>query len=114
MSEQDGEEAAAEASAAQLPAQAEPGQFRHLGGSVSDQWNLMIGRQLARALPMRGRDEKSADSDFAGATLALAANKPKNEIEGMLLAQMIGMHAAAMEALRDAACSSQPLTRSEA
>jgi hypothetical protein len=78
------------------------GKFRNVGGSVHDEWNLLVARQVTDALWLSGLDEEARDSRTDGAVLALIALKPKDEIEGMLGAQMIATHNAAMEMHRRA------------
>ena len=89
-------------------------QFRHLGGSKFDEWNLLIGRQVFEAMKLHGMDEKSADRRFNGAILALTGIKPRDELEAMLIAQLMGMHFASMECLRRGAHPNQnPQGRTE-
>ena len=64
------------------------GATAHLGGSMEDEFNaLIICETLACAQPSFGQDQTAR---LAAVSAALAAFKPKDEIEGMIAAQEIG------------------------
>src|SRR5665213_1071457 len=54
-----------------------------------------------------GATEESANQSIQSAIALLQGIKPENEIEGMLAAQMVGTHSAAMECLRRAMLQGQ-------
>ena len=86
-----------------LAAGARPATMRDLGGSGSDAFNRMIARQIAAALyfePGNGED-RLAKAEASLAVLVSVA--PRNELEGMLGAQLVACHNAAMECFRRAA-----------
>ncbi|MET4493474.1 hypothetical protein [Bradyrhizobium sp. LA7.1] len=77
------------------------GVLQSLGGSKSDDWNNLIADQAIKTLWKSGHEETdSARAD--GALTALICMKPRDEFEGMLAAQMMGAHHAAMECHRRA------------
>jgi hypothetical protein len=72
------------------------------GGSYSPEFNDVICRQAAESLWLKISDSDLIDKQF-GATLAgLRGIGPKDECEGMMAAQLIAAHNAAMECYRRA------------
>jgi hypothetical protein len=70
----------------------------NLGGCTSGHFNENLITQALATLPRFGR---RAEVDCLFLTTAILAElKPRDPLEGMLIAQMIGVHAAAMESLR--------------
>jgi hypothetical protein len=83
----------------------EPGmgdaKLKALGGSRSDDFNTVVPCQVLNALWLQG-DAEARQRQFAAAGAALFGIKPADEIEGMLAAQMVATHNAAMECFRRA------------
>jgi hypothetical protein len=75
------------------------GKLKAIGGSMSDEWNTIIANQTIQSFWIGNSDK----DDLQNAALkALVGFKPKDEIEGMISAQLIGCHNAAMECYRRA------------
>jgi hypothetical protein len=78
--------------------------LKHLGGSKSDKWNLLVCNQTIGAAWF-GRNPKPGKEldDQRTAVLAfLAGVNPSDPIEGMMAAQLFACHAASMECYRRA------------
>jgi hypothetical protein len=79
-------------------------ELKHLGGSKSDQWNLMLCNQVISTAwygrnPQPGKD---LDDKRTAILAFMAGVNPKDTIEGMMAAQLFASHAAAMECYRRA------------
>jgi hypothetical protein len=91
-----------------------PATMRHVGGSSSDAFNTLIARQTAAALYLKPENDADRRTKAEAALAALVSLSPRNELEGMLGAQMIACHNAAMECFRKAADpAQQPQMRDE-
>jgi hypothetical protein len=84
------------------------GHLKVVGGSMSDDWNNLVANQTTRTLwffadsdPEEIRRERHAAVD------ALMGIKPGDELEGMIAAQLIAAHNAAMECYRRAMLGEQ-------
>jgi hypothetical protein len=76
--------------------------LKHIGGSRSDAWNNYIGAQaLASIYPYSG-DEEKRDKMRDIVVAGLTGIAPRDEVEGMLAAQMLACHDTAMGCFRDA------------
>ena len=74
--------------------------LKHAGGSESDAWNNYIGAQaLASIRPYIG-DEEKRDKMRAIVTAGLNGIAPRDEVEGMIAAQMLACHDTAMGCFR--------------
>jgi hypothetical protein len=78
------------------------GDFGRLGGSDWQQFNTAMLRAVLGTFP------NSDDPNFAVACVALAAFKPVDEIEGMIAAQAVALHQAAMQCLGRSVIAGQP------
>ncbi|WFU37328.1 hypothetical protein QA640_22820 [Bradyrhizobium sp. CB82] len=85
------------------------GRLKQIGGSQSDRWNNTLANQTMSALWIAHAGPGERDVLFGAAAAGLAGIAPKDEIEGMLAAQMIAAHAAAMECYRRAMLPEQPV-----
>ncbi|WP_245323540.1 hypothetical protein [Bradyrhizobium stylosanthis] len=79
-------------------------ELKHLGGSKSDEWNLMLCNQVISTAwygrnPQPGKD---LDDKRTAILAFMAGANPKDPIEGMMAAQLFASHAAAMECYRRA------------
>jgi hypothetical protein len=78
------------------------GGLKNVGGSESDNWNNTLADQAARTVWLGNSDEKTREKRYHAAITALVGVGPKDELEGMIAAQLIGAHNAAMECYRRA------------
>jgi hypothetical protein len=78
------------------------GRLKSIGGSQSDSWNNILASQTVRALWTAHSNEVDRDKQFAATVAALAGIAPRDELEGMMAAQLIAAHNAAMECYRRA------------
>ncbi len=80
-----------------------------LSGSASGSFTYLLLRQACLALnhPARGGDPAMVEVDRAAARQFLRGVAPRDPIEGMIAAQMLGLHEGAMECLGRAAVPSQ-------
>ena len=85
------------------------GKLRSLGGSRNDRFNHVLANAAARTLWHHRDEAAEARADkLTAATVALRGLEPQDEVEGMLAAQIVGLHAATMECLRRAMIPEQP------
>src|SRR3954471_6534693 len=81
---------------------------REVGGSPSKEFNYVLLKQVIGSLWTAHAADKEAEIElFDAAAAALAGIKPKDEIEGMLAAQMVAAHSASMECHRRAMLKDQ-------
>jgi hypothetical protein len=86
---------------------AAPGKLRFLSGSDSDDFcNIVMNQALATC--WAASDESGRDAQTQAVIATMIGLKPQDEAEGMLIAQMIGCHHAAMECFRRAMIPEQP------
>ena len=65
------------------------GALKRIGGSPSDKWNHVLANQAVQTLWL-GNSNKEAGQRQCGATIAaLIGIRPKDELEGMLAAQLL-------------------------
>ena len=70
------------------------------GRSMSDDWNSILANQTCNSLWLRHSDEEDRDRQLGAAVAALIGIGPKDEMEGMIAAQLVACHNAAMECYR--------------
>jgi hypothetical protein len=75
--------------------------LRHIGGSQSDEWNDRLGAETVQAMPQLACETREQKMDAA--LQGLAGIAPRDELEGIMAAQLIAAHAAAMDCYRRAA-----------
>jgi hypothetical protein len=73
-----------------------------VGGSKDETFNTGLLNQITNALWLVHSDNDTQIERFLAAALPMIAAKPRDELEGMLAAQMVAAHAAAMECYRRA------------
>ena len=83
------------------------GTLKAIGGSPSDQWNSVLANQTMSALWLERSDEVIRDRQYGATVAGLAGIGPRDELEGMIAAQLIAAHNAAMECYRRAMLSEQ-------
>jgi hypothetical protein len=84
-----------------------PAEFKELGGSEVDAFNQDLADAALHTLWTAHSDEEQRERQDQAATAALMGAKPRDELEGMLVAQMLGCHHAAMECFRRAMLAGQ-------
>ena len=77
------------------------GELKNLGGSMSNGWNQVICDQVGNSLTPRD-DEEHRDEAWIAALQAMNGIAPKDELEGMLAAQLVASHSASMDCYRRA------------
>ncbi len=85
------------------------GKFKAIGGSQSDRWNHTLVTQALNALWLKYSDNVTRDKQFSATAAALQGIGPKDELEGMMAAQLLAAHNAAMECYRRAMIGEQTL-----
>jgi hypothetical protein len=78
------------------------GQLKRIGGSPSDDWNNRIANDTVQTLWLKNSDEETKARQLSAAVAGLVGIAPKDELEGMMAAQLIAAHSAAMECYRRA------------
>jgi hypothetical protein len=76
-------------------------------GSQSDHWNNVLGNQALQSLWIKHSDKQARDQQYGATIAALIGIGPTDEIEGMIAAQPIAAHNAAMECYRRAMIGEQ-------
>ncbi len=85
------------------------GSFKQIGGSQSDVWNTRLADQTVRAMALPTSDPPEQDRQVRASFAALRGLAPNDELEGMMAAQLIAAHNAAMDCYRLAALPRQNL-----
>jgi hypothetical protein len=82
------------------------GKLKRLGGSRSDHWNNVLANQTVNALWL-SKDAATRERQHCAIAAALNGIAPKDEVEGMIAAQLIAAHNATMECYRRAMVDGQ-------
>jgi hypothetical protein len=91
------------------------GEKKDMGGGMHDTWNDLVAGQAIAALWTGNSTPEDRDKQFVATVAALHGIKPRDELEGMLAAQLLAAHNAAMECHRRAMLPEQTFQgRSEA
>ena len=83
------------------------GALKSIGGSQFDRWNNMLANQVVQALWLKGYDAEERDRQLSATIAVLVGIAPKDELEGMMAAQLVAAHNAAMECYRRAMIAEQ-------
>ncbi len=83
------------------------GTLRTLGGSQSDHWNSVVADQALQTLWLKNSDEADRSRHMSATVAGLTGIGPRDELEGMMAAQLIAAHNAAMECYRRAMLGEQ-------
>ena len=83
------------------------GRLKDLGGSESDHWNNILANQALQSLWLKNSSQEDRDRQSNAILAALTGIGPKDELEGMMAAQLIAAHNAAMECYRRAMIGEQ-------
>lgn len=78
------------------------GRLKQLGGSKSDHWNAALAEQAVSSVQLNSPSGHQEDQKVAATIAALTGIDPQDELEGMMAAQLIGAHNAAMDCYRRA------------
>ena len=81
--------------------------LKRVGGSQSDDWNNVLANQALQSLWIKHSDEEDARSAIQRGHRGAHRDAPKDELEGMIAAQLIAAHNAAMECYRRAMIGEQ-------
>jgi len=84
------------------------GELKSVGGSKSDLWNNLILNQVGAATACDPNDEEELHRKVSANVAGLIGINPKDELEGMLAAQLLASHNASMECFRRAMIPEQP------
>ena len=77
------------------------------GSTTSEEWNKTIALQAMEALWLGNSDERTRERQIRAVAAGLEGIAPKDELEGMIAAQLIAAHNAAMECYRRAMIGEQ-------
>jgi hypothetical protein len=83
------------------------GRLKLIGGSMSDDWNNIIANQAVSALWLQNSDAEEVKKQRYAAVDALVGIAPRDELEGMIAAQLVACHNASMECYRRAMIGEQ-------
>jgi hypothetical protein len=83
------------------------GALKDMGGSQSDVWNTILSNQAAQGLWTGNSSPDEINKQYAATVAALIGIRPRDELEGMMAAQLIAAHNAAMECHRRAMLAEQ-------
>jgi hypothetical protein len=83
------------------------GELKAIGGSKSDHWNNLLANQAIASLWTKHSDTDACKRQLNATVMALMGIGPKDELEGMMAAQLIAAHNAAMECYRRAMIGDQ-------
>ena len=83
------------------------GRLKDIGGSQSDHWNNILANQTLQALWLKNSDAETRDKQVSATLAAMIGMRPKDELEGMMAAQLLAAHNAAMECYRRAMIGEQ-------
>jgi hypothetical protein len=78
------------------------GALKAIGGSQSDGWNNVLANQALHSLWLGNSDQQAREHQYGATVADLIGIGPKDELEGMLAAQLLASHYAAMECYRRA------------
>lgn len=83
------------------------GRLKKIGGSQSDHWNNTLANQAVQALWVKNSSAEERDKQLSATVAVLMGIAPKDELEGMIAAQLVAAHNAAMECYRRAMIGEQ-------
>ena len=78
------------------------GTLKPIGGSMSDDWNNIVANQTLSALWLKNSDAEEIKTQRHSVVDALIGIAPRDELEGMIAAQLVACHNASMECYRRA------------
>jgi hypothetical protein len=86
---------------------ARKGNLKQIGGSQSDDWNSVLANQALRTLWVKHSNKEGWEELYNATVAGLIGIGPKDELEGMVAAQLLAAHNAAMECYRRAMLDEQ-------
>ena len=78
------------------------GELKSIGGSKSDTFNNVLATQVVSGIWLKYASEEEKDKLMSASLAALVGISPRDEVEGMLGAQMVAAHNASTECYRRA------------
>jgi len=78
------------------------GTLKLIGGSRSDRWNNVLAYQAVETLWLKNSDKETRGEQYDATVAGLIGIGPRDELEGMMAAQLLAAHNAAMECYRRA------------
>ena len=85
----------------------QPGRLKLIGGSASDDWNNVLANQTLKTVWTAHSDDEVQERQRNATVAALVGIGPRDETEGMIGAQLLAAHNAAMECYRRAMIKEQ-------
>jgi hypothetical protein len=85
------------------------GDLKPIGGSLSDSWNNILVNQVAQTLWLKNSGDETRDRQYTATVAGLVGIGPRDELEGMIAAQLLASHNAAMECYRRAMLDEQSI-----
>ena len=76
--------------------------LKRIGGSQSDDWNSILANQTINTVWLAHSNDETGDRQYKAILAALVGIGPKDELEGMIAAQLLAAHNAATECYRRA------------
>ena len=83
------------------------GRLKNIGGSQSDHWNNILANQAVQTLWLKNSSPEERVKQLSATVAALNGIAPTDELEGMMAAQLVAAHNAAMECYRRAMIGDQ-------
>jgi hypothetical protein len=83
------------------------GVLKSIGGSRSDSWNNVLANQAVQTLWLKDLSAETRARQYDATIAGLIGIGPRDELEGMLAAQLLASHNAAMECYRRAMIDEQ-------
>ncbi|HEY5306076.1 MAG TPA: hypothetical protein VIJ52_05335 [Pseudolabrys sp.] len=83
------------------------GRLKSIGGSQSDHFNNILANQASQALWLKNSSPDERGRQMSATVAAMIGIAPKDELEGMMAAQRVAAHNAAMECYRRAMIGEQ-------
>jgi hypothetical protein len=78
------------------------GEYKRVGGSMADDWNLRLLNSVNRALPIKYSDLEASDKDITAVCQAMVDMAPADPIEGILIAQLMAASDASLAMYQNA------------
>jgi hypothetical protein len=85
------------------------GDRKHIGGSQADDWNDVLVNEAVNSLWLSHPDKNWRKRQISATVAALIGIGPRDEIEGMIAAELLAAHNAVMECYRRAMHGEQTL-----
>jgi hypothetical protein len=83
------------------------GVLKQIGGSKSDHWNNVLATQAIQTIWVKHSSKETREEQYSATVAGLIGIGPRDELEGMIAAQLLAAHNAAMECYRRAMLGEQ-------